>query len=352
MLSRVRKTQIASTISEYIICSSTVSARFWKRSGNRDSFLRSNKRLSFFILFARLSLLPCVHFARIYARKRKIERKREGEREKEGGREKEIRFRYHTFTIFFFLFFLFFFSCSLLCDRTFEFLFSEEWKILLKGKFYALCWNKFWKCCEIFFLFFFFFLNFFLFFFFFSSSFVSGILSHTFKRGLDILRGNCFGLIDVKKGGRGGVVWKGPRENRHTEKDSERDFLSWPFTPLILSHKINSLVYKLTSSIQMYFWLSVFFVFSLFFFYFIFFIVHYSTIFLLFFFFFFSFSLFYKTSRFPSFSYVFLFSSSSFFFHLLVIFFFINFRSGNWSSNDTRGSHWIFSFISVRNFRM
>lgn len=80
------------------------------------------------------------------------------------------------------------------------------------------------------------------------------------------------------------MVWKGPRENRHTEKDSERDFLSWPFTPLILSHKINSLVYKLTSSIQMYFWLSVFFVFSLFFFYFIFFIVHYSTIFLLFFF--------------------------------------------------------------------
>lgn len=193
-------------------------------------------------------------------------------------------------------------------------------EILLKEKFYALCQNKFWKRCEIFFLFFFFSL--------FSSSsssfllrffFISSDVSHTFKRGRDILRGNCFGLIDVKKGGRG-VVWKGPRENRHTEKDSERDFLSWPFTPLILSHKINSFVYKLTSSIQMYFWLSVF---SSFHFFFLFYVFYCSLFDDFLTFFFFSFSLFYKTSRFPSFS---LFSSFPLrLFHLLVIFFFLIF---------------------------
>lgn len=80
-------------------------------------------------------------------------------------------------------------------------------------------------------------------------------------------------------------------------------------------------VYKLTSSVQMYFWLSVF---SSFQFFFLFYVFYYSLFddFLTFFFFF-SFSLFYKTSRFPSFS---LFSSFPLrLFHLLVIFFFLIF---------------------------
>ena len=245
-------------------------------------------KLFYFIRTAKSSTL-CTFRANIRKKGKNREKERGGERERgrEGEGDSISISHFHYF--FFFLFFLFFFRAIYCAIALSNFYFLKNGKSFWKESFMLCVGTNSENVVKSFFFFFFFFLNFFLFFFFFSSSFVSGILSHTFKGGLDILRGNCFGLIDVKKGGRGGVVWKGPRENRHTEKDSERDFLSWPFTPLILSHKINSLVYKLTSSIQMYFWLSVFFVFSLFFFYFIFFIVHYLTIFLLFFFFLFFF---------------------------------------------------------------
>ena len=113
-------------------------------------------KLFYFIRTAKSSTL-CTFRANIRKKGKNREKERGGERERgrEGEGDSISISHFHYF--FFFSIFSFFFSCNLLCDRTFEFLFSEEWKILLKGKFYALCWNKFWKCCEIFFLFFFFF---------------------------------------------------------------------------------------------------------------------------------------------------------------------------------------------------
>lgn len=190
-----------------------------------SSFEQTNK---LFILFARLSLLPCVHFARIYARKRKIERKKEGERERgwEGGRgrerEKEIRFRYHTFTIFFSFSIFSFFFVQFIVRSHFQISIFWRMEILLKEKFYALCQNKFWKRCEIFFLFFFFLI--FLLFFFVSSSF----LLHFFRRisyfqtRSRYLTRKLFWLDRCKKRRKGGGLERTKGKSAHRERFRER----------------------------------------------------------------------------------------------------------------------------------
>lgn len=81
LLSRVRKTQIASTntwISVPLLVVSLL-ARLWKEAAAESSRCRTfDKRRHRHVLYVRAAKsLPCIHFARTYAKKREIEKNRE-----------------------------------------------------------------------------------------------------------------------------------------------------------------------------------------------------------------------------------------------------------------------------------